>query len=183
MSTDSIQQSHKASNSWTIGSWKTEPVKQQAHQKDQTFVGSTLKAISSLPPLAHQAQIEELKEQLAQVWRSVNDFYQVGDCAERFFISNENSTAKRLNHWFRLRFTGWNFTKFVCGKDFIITYPSKDSKETHKSPMQNELTHKFILLSKIYIVNINELRHIQMLLEPYNLLLLTTNIVMSERDI
>lgn len=81
---------------WSINSWRTKPVQQQPHYKDQNILDATLKTISSLPPLVLQAEIEELKGQLAQVAKGERFLLQAGDCAERFVDCNENSVANRL---------------------------------------------------------------------------------------
>ncbi len=88
--------SNKSGNTWSMDSWRNRPAKQQPHYKDPASANDIIKRISSLAPLVHLTEVEELKMQLIQVSKGERFLLQAGDCAEKFVDCNKSSIANRL---------------------------------------------------------------------------------------
>jgi len=69
---------------WKPNNWQAKPTAQQPKYADSTVLESTVKTLSSLPPLVSSWEIETLKNQLADAARGKRFLLQAGDCAERF---------------------------------------------------------------------------------------------------
>ena len=77
--------------SWTPGSWRTFPIKQQPTYTDQEMLKAVEKELSSYPPLIFAGEARNLKEKLAAAGRGEAFLLQGGDCAESFSDFNAQS--------------------------------------------------------------------------------------------
>ncbi|MBD3790984.1 MAG: 3-deoxy-7-phosphoheptulonate synthase class II [Campylobacterales bacterium] len=77
--------------SWTPGSWRTFPIKQQPTYTDQEALKAVEKELSSYPPLIFAGEARNLKEKLAAAGRGEAFLLQGGDCAESFSDFNAQS--------------------------------------------------------------------------------------------
>jgi 3-deoxy-7-phosphoheptulonate synthase len=71
-------------DSWTPTAWRDLPAAQQPDWPDPAAVESTLKTLSSLPPLVFAGEARRLTTALAQVAAGNAFLLQAGDCAESF---------------------------------------------------------------------------------------------------
>jgi 3-deoxy-7-phosphoheptulonate synthase len=69
---------------WSPGSWRSRTAEQQPDWPDLGAVESTLKVLSSLPPLVFAGEARALTDQLGAVARGEAFLLQAGDCAESF---------------------------------------------------------------------------------------------------
>jgi 3-deoxy-7-phosphoheptulonate synthase len=83
MRTDTQNRS-AADSSWTPGSWQSKPAVQMPTYSDNTALQDVLSQLSRLPPLVTSWEIENLKNQLAEVVRGERFLLQGGDCSEDF---------------------------------------------------------------------------------------------------
>ena len=75
---------HLADAEWHPASWQSYEAKQQAIYPDEAELQSSLKELSSLPPLVTSWEILSLKKQIAEAQAGERFFLQGGDCAESF---------------------------------------------------------------------------------------------------
>jgi 3-deoxy-7-phosphoheptulonate synthase len=71
-------------DSWTPSSWRDLPAAQQPEWPDASAVESTVKMLSSLPPLVFAGEARRLTAALAEVAAGGAFLLQAGDCAESF---------------------------------------------------------------------------------------------------
>ena len=69
---------------WTAQSWQERTIKQQPSWPDLGALDSSLKQISTLPPLVFAGEARSLQAELAQVAAGNAFLLQAGDCAESF---------------------------------------------------------------------------------------------------
>ena len=81
MRTDTQNRS-AADSSWTPGSWQSKPAVQMPTYSDNAALQDVLSQLSRLPPLVTSWEIENLKNQLAEVVRGERFLLQGGDCSE-----------------------------------------------------------------------------------------------------
>ena len=84
--------------SWTPGSWRNFPIKQQPTYQDQALLKKVEEELSSYPPLIFAGEARKLKEKLAAAGRGEAFLLQGGDCAESFSDFN----AKNIKNLFKL---------------------------------------------------------------------------------
>jgi len=84
--------------SWTPGSWRAFPIKQQPTYPDKTALEAVEKELSSYPPLIFAGEARRLKEKLAAAGRGEAFLLQGGDCAESFADFN----AQNIKNLFKL---------------------------------------------------------------------------------
>ncbi len=81
--------------SWTPGSWRTFPIKQQPTYENQDALRQTEAELSAYPPLIFAGEARNLKRKLAAAGRGEAFLLQGGDCAESFADFNA-ATIKNL---------------------------------------------------------------------------------------
>ncbi|UFH59700.1 class II 3-deoxy-7-phosphoheptulonate synthase [Sulfurovum mangrovi] len=84
--------------SWTPGSWREFPIKQQPTYTDQEALKAVEKELSSYPPLIFAGEARNLKEKLAAAGRGEAFLLQGGDCAESF----ADFSAQTIKNLFKL---------------------------------------------------------------------------------
>lgn len=84
--------------SWTPGSWREFPIKQQPTYIDQEALKAVEKELSSYPPLIFAGEARNLKEKLAAAGRGEAFLLQGGDCAESF----ADFSAQTIKNLFKL---------------------------------------------------------------------------------
>lgn len=84
--------------SWTPGSWRNFPIKQQPVYEDKEELKKVEKELSSYPPLIFAGEARRLKEKLTQAGRGEAFLLQGGDCAESF----NDFSAKSIKNLFKL---------------------------------------------------------------------------------
>ena len=84
--------------SWTPGSWRAFPIKQQPTYPDKVALEAVEKELSSYPPLIFAGEARRLKEKLAAAGRGEAFLLQGGDCAESFADFN----AQNIKNLFKL---------------------------------------------------------------------------------
>lgn len=77
--------------SWTPGSWRTFPIKQQPTYQDKALLEKIEGELRAYPPLIFAGEARRLKEKLAAAGRGEAFLLQGGDCAESFSDFNANS--------------------------------------------------------------------------------------------
>jgi 3-deoxy-7-phosphoheptulonate synthase len=83
-------------NIWSLDSWQSRPVLQQAAYSDPAALQSVLRELRILPPLVTSWEIFALKVQLAAAARGEGFLLQGGDCAERFADCQSDIIANKL---------------------------------------------------------------------------------------
>ncbi len=73
--------------------WRSLPISQQPQWQDPAVHASSLKELSSLPPLVFAGEVDVLRERLAAAAQGKAFLLQGGDCAETF----EGATADRIS--------------------------------------------------------------------------------------
>ena len=81
---------------WTPASWRERHAEQQPDWPDEAVLDSTLKTLSSFPPLVFAGEARELTADLARVSAGEAFLLQAGDCAESFDAFSANSIRERL---------------------------------------------------------------------------------------
>jgi len=81
---------------WSPSSWQTKPATQQPVYPDPKAVHRVLEELSRLPPLVTSWEIENLKQQLAEVTRGERFLLQGGDCSESFADCESAAIASKL---------------------------------------------------------------------------------------
>ncbi len=71
-------------NKWTKDSWRSLPIKQQPTYSNPELLTKIEQKISAYPPLVTFDEIDDLKNQLANVANGKAFLLQGGDCAESF---------------------------------------------------------------------------------------------------
>ncbi len=84
------------SKPWTIESWKAFPANQQPQYADINELQLVLEALRKLPPLVTSWEVDNLREQLAEVEQGHAWLLQGGDCAESFDDCQAESIASKL---------------------------------------------------------------------------------------
>eukprot|EP01134_Creolimax_fragrantissima_P007412 CFRG7412T1 len=84
------------STEWSVGSYKEKEAKQQPEYADKQKVDVVLKELSSLPPLVHTGEIDQLRCQLEEVAAGKRFLLQGGDCAELFSYCNKNQIENKV---------------------------------------------------------------------------------------
>jgi 3-deoxy-7-phosphoheptulonate synthase len=84
--------------SWTPGSWRDFPIKQQPTYTDQETLERVEETLSTYPPLIFAGEAQRLKEKLAAAGRGEAFLLQGGDCAESFADFN----AQNIKNLFKL---------------------------------------------------------------------------------
>jgi 3-deoxy-7-phosphoheptulonate synthase len=81
---------------WTSQSWQERTVKQQPSWPDLGALDSSLKQISTLPPLVFAGEARSLQAELAQVAAGNAFLLQAGDCAESFEEFSADNIREKL---------------------------------------------------------------------------------------
>jgi 3-deoxy-7-phosphoheptulonate synthase len=81
---------------WTPQSWQEHTVKQQPSWPDLGALDSSLKQISTLPPLVFAGEARSLQAELAQVAAGNAFLLQAGDCAESFEDFSADNIREKL---------------------------------------------------------------------------------------
>ena len=81
---------------WTAQSWQERAVKQQPSWPDLGALDSSLKQISTLPPLVFAGEARSLQAELAQVAAGNAFLLQAGDCAESFEEFSADNIREKL---------------------------------------------------------------------------------------
>jgi 3-deoxy-7-phosphoheptulonate synthase len=81
---------------WSPSSWQTKPAAQQPVYPDPAALHRALSELSRLPPLVTSWEIENLKQQLAEVTRGERFLLQGGDCSESFSDCESSAIASKL---------------------------------------------------------------------------------------
>lgn len=81
---------------WTPQSWQERTVKQQPSWPDLGALDSSLKQISTLPPLVFAGEARSLQAELAQVAAGNAFLLQAGDCAESFEEFSADNIREKL---------------------------------------------------------------------------------------
>src|SRR5215475_3552784 len=85
-----------ASSSWTPSSWQARPASQQPVYPRPEELQRVLVQLAKLPPLVTSWEIENLKQQLADVTRGERFLLQGGDCSESFADCESSVIASKL---------------------------------------------------------------------------------------
>jgi len=101
--------------SWTPGSWRTFPIKQQPTYTDQQALRAVEKELSSYPPLIFAGEARNLKEKLAAAGRGEAFLLQGGDCAESFSDFN----AQSIKNLFKLMLQMNMVLMYSTGKPIV----------------------------------------------------------------
>jgi 3-deoxy-7-phosphoheptulonate synthase len=81
---------------WLPSSWQTRPAAQQPTYPDPAALQRALMQLAQLPPLVTSWEIENLKQQLAEVTRGERFLLQGGDCSESFSDCESGAIASKL---------------------------------------------------------------------------------------
>ena len=81
---------------WTAQSWQERTIKQQPSWPDLGELDSSLKQISTLPPLVFAGEARSLQAELAQVAAGNAFLLQAGDCAESFEEFSADNIREKL---------------------------------------------------------------------------------------
>jgi 3-deoxy-7-phosphoheptulonate synthase len=81
---------------WTAQSWQERTIKQQPSWPDLGALDSSLKQISTLPPLVFAGEARSLQAELAQVAAGNAFLLQAGDCAESFEEFSADNIREKL---------------------------------------------------------------------------------------
>jgi 3-deoxy-7-phosphoheptulonate synthase len=81
---------------WTPQSWQERQVKQQPTWPDAGALESSLKQVSSMPPLVFAGEARSLQAELAQVAAGNAFLLQAGDCAESFEEFSADNIREKL---------------------------------------------------------------------------------------
>lgn len=81
---------------WSLESWKSKEIRQQAVYPNQVSLDKAVKKLSNMPPLVTSWEIYKLKEKLAEVQNGKRFLLQGGDCAESFDDCNSSVISNRL---------------------------------------------------------------------------------------
>jgi 3-deoxy-7-phosphoheptulonate synthase len=81
---------------WSPASWQTKPAEQQPVYPDPASLHRVLAQLSCLPPLVTSWEIENLKQQLAEVIKGERFLLQGGDCSESFSDCESSAIASKL---------------------------------------------------------------------------------------
>ncbi len=81
---------------WTIDSWKRYPAAQQAEYDDPAHLDVVLDQLRRFPPIVTSWEVEQLKQQIAEVGRGERFLLQGGDCSERFADCQANIIDAKL---------------------------------------------------------------------------------------
>jgi len=84
--------------SWTPGSWRNFPIKQQPTYQDQDQLKQVERELHTYPPLIFAGEARSLKKKLAAAGRGEAFLLQGGDCAESFADFN----AETIKNLFKL---------------------------------------------------------------------------------
>ena len=84
--------------SWTPGSWRDFPIKQQPTYQDKAALQNVEDALRVYPPLIFAGEARRLKEKLAAAGRGEAFLLQGGDCAESF----SDFSAQNIKNLFKL---------------------------------------------------------------------------------
>lgn len=87
---------------WLPSSWQKKITLQQPEYPDKTAVENVAEALSQLPPLVTSAEINSLKQQLADSTHGRRFILQGGDCAESFAQSTDASIGRKLKTLLKL---------------------------------------------------------------------------------
>jgi 3-deoxy-7-phosphoheptulonate synthase len=85
-----------AGGQWSPGSWQHKPAAQQPAYPDPAALQRALVQLANLPPLVTSWEIENLKQQLADVTRGERFLLQGGDCSESFEDCESSVIASKL---------------------------------------------------------------------------------------
>ena len=85
-----------ASPVWTPDSWRQKPALQMPVYADAAALRDVLTQLAKLPPLVTSWEIENLKEQLAEVASGQRFLLQGGDCSENFDACESGAIAGKL---------------------------------------------------------------------------------------
>jgi len=83
-------------NQWSLYSWKNKEIVQNVVYKDEKKYKSVMEKLNIVPPLVHQQEIENLREQLVEVAENKRFLLQGGDCAELFEYCNKDNIENQL---------------------------------------------------------------------------------------
>jgi len=89
-------QNAPAASNWTPSSWQKKPAPQLPRYPDAGALESALEQLARLPPLVTSWEIENLKQQLAEVARGERFLLQGGDCSESFQDCESSAIAGKL---------------------------------------------------------------------------------------
>ncbi len=81
---------------WTPTTWRDRHAEQQPEWPDEAVLDSTLKTLSSYPPLVFAGEARQLTSDLARVAAGEAFLLQGGDCAESFEAFSADSIRERL---------------------------------------------------------------------------------------
>src|SRR6266568_5468351 len=81
---------------WSPDSWQRKPATQQPVYPDPTALQRALAQLARLPPLVTSWEIENLKQQLADVTQGERFLLQGGDCSESFDDCESSAIASKL---------------------------------------------------------------------------------------
>ncbi|MDD3602031.1 MAG: 3-deoxy-7-phosphoheptulonate synthase class II [Sulfurovum sp.] len=101
--------------SWTPGSWRNFPIKQQPTYIDKEELKKVENELSSYPPLIFAGEARRLKEKLAQAGRGEAFLLQGGDCAESF----SDFSAKTIKNLFKLMLQMNMVLMYSTGKPIV----------------------------------------------------------------
>jgi 3-deoxy-7-phosphoheptulonate synthase len=90
------KESSRTTQNWKPDSWQTRPALQLPEYPDRKSLDQTLAELARLPPLVTSWEIENLRQQLAEVARGERLLLQGGDCAESFENCDSQSIAGKL---------------------------------------------------------------------------------------
>ncbi|KAJ3074412.1 hypothetical protein HDU98_011289 [Podochytrium sp. JEL0797] len=85
-----------AAPNWKPDSWKEKKIVQDVIYEDQAHLGKVLGKLKRLPPLVSEAEIKNLKKQLAEVAENKRFLLQGGDCAELFDYCEQAQIESKL---------------------------------------------------------------------------------------
>jgi 3-deoxy-7-phosphoheptulonate synthase len=86
----------EARGTWTPSSWQDHVVKQQPTWPDAGALESSLKQVSTMPPLVFAGEARKLQAELAQVAAGNSFLLQAGDCAESFEEFSADNIREKL---------------------------------------------------------------------------------------
>ena len=81
---------------WHPGSWQNCPRVQMPKYRDQAALETTLAQLQALPPLVTSWEVENLKQELAEIADGSRFLLQGGDCAENFAECRSEMIAGKL---------------------------------------------------------------------------------------